>query len=75
MLVLSRQKNENLLIILDGVVLAEIEPVDIRGDKVRLGVNAPKHVQVHRKEVWEKVQQEKANADKLRLIAPTANTQ
>lgn len=71
MLVLSRQKNEKLLIILDGVVLAEIEPVDIRGDKVRLGVNAPKHVQVHRKEVWEKVQQEKANADKLRLIAPT----
>mgnify|MGYP000921683269 CR=1 FL=1 len=74
MLVLSRQKNEKLLIILDGVVLAEIEPVDIRGDKVRLGVTAPKHVQVHRKEVWEKVQQEKANADKLRLIAPMADT-
>ncbi len=37
----------------------EITVVDIRGDKVRLGINAPRHIQVHRKEVYEKIKREK----------------
>lgn len=55
MLVLSRER--------DGVIMIgddiRITVVDIRGDKVRLGVTAPLDVQVHRKEVWEKIQKEK----------------
>jgi carbon storage regulator len=48
MLVLSRQKDETI-IIGDNI---EITVVDIRGDKVRLGVSAPKEISVHRKEVY-----------------------
>ena len=47
MLVLSRKKQEQIVI--DGDILVTV--VDIRGDKVRLGVDAPKDVPVHRKEV------------------------
>jgi carbon storage regulator len=46
-LVLSRQKDETI-VIGDGI---EVTVVDIRGDKVRLGVSAPKSIPVHRKEV------------------------
>ena len=56
MLVLSRQKDESI-IIGDNV---EITIVDIRGDKVRLGITAPKDVPVHRREVYEAIQREKA---------------
>lgn len=52
MLCLSRKKNEAIKIG-DNVT---ITVVDIRGDKVRLGVEAPKHVLVHRKEVFEAIQ-------------------
>jgi carbon storage regulator len=55
MLVLSRQKDESI-IIGDNV---EITIVDIRGDKVRLGITAPKDVSVHRREVYEAIQREK----------------
>jgi carbon storage regulator len=48
MLVLSRQRDETIMIGDD----IEITVVDIRGDKVRLGINAPKSVPVHRKEVY-----------------------
>ena len=47
MLVLSRQRDETILI---GDTI-EVMVVDIRGDKVRLGVNAPKEIAGHRKEV------------------------
>ena len=56
MLVLSRQKDESI-IIGDNV---EITIVDIRGDKVRLGITAPKEIPVHRREVYEAIQREKA---------------
>lgn len=56
MLVLSRQRDESI-IIGDNVV---ITVVDIRGDKVRLGINAPKDVSVHRQEVYEAIQRENA---------------
>ena len=61
MLVLSRQRDETIMIG-DEV---EITVVDIRGDKVRLGVRAPRHVRVHRKEVYEAIQQENAEAAEL----------
>jgi len=54
MLVLSRQKDESI-IINDNI---EITIVDVRGDKVRLGITAPKTVSVHRKEVYEAIQKE-----------------
>ena len=37
----------------------EITIVDVRGDKVRLGINAPRSVSVHRKEIYLKIQEEK----------------
>jgi carbon storage regulator len=58
MLVLSRQRDETIMIG-DEV---EITVVDIRGDKVRLGINAPRTIQVHRKEVYEAIQRENAAA-------------
>ena len=48
MLVLSRKKNESI-IINDNITLVV---VDIKGDKVRIGINAPKDVPVHRKEIY-----------------------
>ncbi len=58
MLVLSRQRDESI-IIGDNI---EITVVDIRGEKVRLGINAPHHVPVHRKEVYEAILREKKAA-------------
>lgn len=54
MLVLSRQRDETIMIGDD----IEITIVDIRGDKVRLGITAPPHIPVHRKEVYEAIQRE-----------------
>ena len=53
MLVLSRKKNERI-VINDNIVVMVI---DIRGDKVRLGIEAPKDVPVHRREVYEAIKQ------------------
>ncbi len=54
MLVLSRQRDETIIIGDD----IEITIVDIRGEKVRLGINAPHHIPVHRKEVYEAIKRE-----------------
>lgn len=54
MLVLSRQRDESI-IIGDNIV---ITIVDIRGDKVRLGIQAPTEIPVHRQEVYEAIQRE-----------------
>jgi carbon storage regulator len=59
MLVLSRQKDESI-VIGDNV---EITIVDVRGDKVRLGINAPREISVHRKEIYNAIQREKAQDD------------
>lgn len=56
MLVLGRQKDERIMIGDD----IELVIVDIRGDKVRIGVNAPPHVPVHRREVYDAIQREQA---------------
>jgi carbon storage regulator len=55
MLVLSRQRDESIMIGDD----IEITIVDIRGGKVRIGINAPKSVSVHRKEIYQAIQKEK----------------
>lgn len=52
MLVLSRKKNE-AIVVSNNV---RITIVDVRGDKVRLGIEAPKDVPVHREEVWQEIQ-------------------
>lgn len=63
MLVLSRQRDETIMI---GDEI-EITVVDIRGDKVRLGINAPRLVQVHRKEVYEAIKRENAEASRVQI--------
>jgi carbon storage regulator len=54
MLVLSRQRDESIIIGDDIVITI----VDVRGDKVRLGISAPPHISVHRKEIYEAIQRE-----------------
>jgi len=54
MLVLSRQRDESIMIGDD----VEITIVDVRGDKVRLGITAPSEIPVHRKEVYETIKRE-----------------
>lgn len=58
MLVLSRQRDETIMI---GDEI-EITVVDIRGDKVRLGITAPTRIAVHRKEVYEAIKKENEQA-------------
>ncbi len=55
MLVLSRQRDESIMIGDD----VEITIVDVRGDKVRLGITAPKQIPVHRREIYDAIQREK----------------
>jgi carbon storage regulator len=63
MLVLSRQRDESI-IIGDNIV---VTVVDVRGDKVRLGIEAPREVSVHRREVYEAIQRENQQAAQIRL--------
>ena len=60
MLVLSRKKNESIVINNDITIVV----VEIRGDKVRLGVEAPKEIPVHRREVYDAIKRnaEQANS-------------
>ena len=72
MLVLSRQRDQTIVI---GDEI-EVTVVDLRGDKVRLGITAPKHVAVHRKEIYDAIRRENVSAaaiapqDLSTLIAP-----
>lgn len=61
MLVLSRQRDETIMI---GDEI-EITVVDIRGDKVRLGITAPTRIAVHRKEVYEAIRLENEQAARI----------
>ena len=65
MLVLSRHRDEAIMIGDDIVVTI----VDIRGDKVRLGIDAPSDIPVHRQEVYEAIQRENRKAEQQRLNA------
>ena len=62
MLVLSRQRDQTIMIGDD----IEITIVDIRGDKVRLGINAPSEVPVHRKEVYDAIRRENRAAAQVK---------
>lgn len=62
MLILTRKRNERIMI---GDAI-EVIVVDIRGEQVQLGINAPKHVPVHRREVYEAIVRENG-----RVVAKT----
>jgi carbon storage regulator len=61
MLVLSRHRDESIMIGDDVVVTI----VDIRGDKVRLGIEAPQYIPVHRQEVYEAIKRENEKAARM----------
>ena len=61
MLVLSRKKNESIVINDDITIVV----VEIRGDKVRLGVEAPKEVPVHRREVFDAIHRNDSTGEKF----------
>lgn len=65
MLVLSRYKDQSIYIGDDIVVTI----VDVRGDRIRLGVEAPANVPVHRQEIYEQIQHEKESGDRGNLCA------
>lgn len=67
MLVLSRKKNESIVINNDITIVV----VEIRGDKVRLGVEAPKEVPVHRREVYDAI---KRNEQLSKGVDPSSET-
>jgi len=68
MLVLSRKKNETIVIGDDITITV----VDIRGDKVRLGIDAPKEVSVHRREVYDAIKRSEATRERSQdTSAPT----
>ena len=62
MLVLSRQRDETIMIGDD----IEVTVVDIRGDKVRLGITAPREISVHRKEVYDAIRRENRAAAQVK---------
>lgn len=67
MLVLSRRKDEKI-IIGDNITIMVIE---IRGEKVRLGIECPREIPVHREEVWESIQRENAEKIQEELLEKT----
>lgn len=67
MLVLSRKKNESIIIGDD----IEIVIVDVKGEQVKIGVKAPKKVSVHRAEVYEEIQKENKEAAKMKAAKMT----
>jgi len=75
MLVLSRQRDQVIMI---GDTI-EVVVVDIRGDKVRLGITAPREISVHRKEVYDQIKRENEAAASLKpgdvpSSVPSGNT-
>lgn len=64
MLVLTRKKDQSI-IINDNVELTVLE---IQGDQVRIGINAPKNVAIHRKEVFMEIQQENKKAAEVKNV-------
>jgi len=62
MLVMSRKRGERIVI---GEQFAVIEVVEIRGDRVRLGITADKEVPVHREEVYQAIKEKKEKCGNL----------
>ncbi len=68
MLVLSRKPQERL-IVNDDIVITVVE---IKGDRVRIGIEAPKDVAIHRSEVYDRIQQEEADRKTVWTEVPYA---
>lgn len=64
MLILSRKKNESI-IINDNI---EVMVTDISGENVKLGIRAPRHISIHRKEIYEAIKRENMAAAKTRGV-------
>ncbi|HUV08053.1 MAG TPA: carbon storage regulator CsrA [Spirochaetia bacterium] len=62
MLILARKTNEKIMI---GDQI-EIAIIDIKGDQVKIGINAPKEIKVYRQEVYRAIQQENIEASKAK---------
>ncbi len=62
MLVLTRKLHQSI-VIGDGI---EVVILEIRGEQVRIGIKAPKNVSVHRKEIFDQIQEENSSASKVR---------
>lgn len=67
MLALSRKQNESIVIGND----IEITILDIKNDQVKIGISAPKHVGIYRKEIYLQIQEENKKA--MESAAPTLN--
>lgn len=68
MIVLSRQRDESIIIGDD----VSVTVVDIRGDKVRLGTNAPREISVHRKEIYDLIMQQKKEKKAEQVVVAAA---
>ena len=67
MLVLSRHRDEEVIVVVPGTNdVIKFMIVDIRGDKVRVGIEAPKNYPVHRKEVLDRIESAKRSFDPVR---------
>ncbi len=68
MLALTRKKNESIIIGED----IEIVVLGVNRDQVKLGINAPKHISIHRKEIYNLIQEENkasmVNADQIKQL-------
>ncbi|MFD2639000.1 carbon storage regulator CsrA [Piscibacillus salipiscarius] len=63
MLVLTRKIGESIQIGDD----IEVKVVSVNGDQIKLGIEAPKHIDIHRSEIYQQILQENRNASKLTL--------
>jgi carbon storage regulator len=71
MLILTRRVGETIIIGKDGEIVVTV--LGIKGNQVRIGINAPKDVSVHRQEIYDRIQQEKgAPSIKPEDTAPAA---
>jgi carbon storage regulator len=72
MLILTRRVGETIMVGTDVTVTV----LGVKGNQVRVGINAPKNVAVHREEIFERIQRERAagsEPDKALLAAPTTD--
>lgn len=63
MLVLARKRDQSI-VIGDNI---EVIIVDVHGDQVKLGITAPRHIPVHRKEIYEEIQRENLRAAQTKV--------